>query len=393
MQFDLSDDQRTIQDAVRRFCEREVLPHARAWEREGHIPRAVLQAMGKQGFFGGAFAQRWGGTEAGFVAQSLIIEECTRAHLGVGFVFNVQAMLVPIAIHDFGTDQQRQRWLPRLLAGQATGCFSLTEPGAGSDAAAIRTRAVRDGDRWVLNGRKMWATYGDIADVTVLFARTTPDGGHRGLGAFLIDRDVPGVTRTVIPSTVGSRCVHSVEIALEDAVVAEADRLGEERGGFGMAMRLLDYGRLTVGSRCLGIAQRCLDAAVRYATERQAFGQPIGQYQMVQDAVARAIVATEGARWLVRRAAALADAGRPFVREASIGKYAAAEAAVEAARMAMDVHGGMAFSEEFAVSDWLMAANFMRTGEGHANIQKKLIAEDALGYKNANRHPPAPRRF
>jgi isovaleryl-CoA dehydrogenase len=187
--------------------------------------------------------------------------------------------------------------------------------------------------------------------------------------------------------------VRSVEIALEDAVVAEADRLGEERGGFGMAMRLLDYGRITVGSRCLGIAQRCLDAGVRYATERQAFGQPIGHYQMVQDAVARAVVATEGARWLVRRAASLADAGLPFTREASIAKYAAAEAAVEAARMAMDVHGGMAFSEEFAVGDWLMAANFMRTGEGHANIQKRLIAEDALGYRDANRHAPAPPRF
>jgi alkylation response protein AidB-like acyl-CoA dehydrogenase len=393
MEFDLTEEQRAIQEAARRFCEREIAPHALEWEREGRVPPEVLRAMGHAGFFGCGFPSGVGGTEAGFVAQSIVIETFTAAHLGVGYVFNAQAMLVPLAIHDFGSDAQRRRWLPRLLGGEAIGCFSLTEPDAGSDAAAIRTRAVRDGDHWVLNGRKMWATFGDVADVTVLFARTTPEGGHRGLGAFLVEKDVPGVTRTVIPSRVGTRCVHSVEIALEDAVVPDTARLGEERGGFGIAMRLLDYGRITVGSRCLGIASRCLDASRRYATARTAFGRPVGQFQMVQDAIARTAVATEAARLLVRRAAFLADRGRPFSREATYGKYAAAEAAVDAARTAMDVHGGMAFSEEFAVGDWLMAANVMRTAEGHANIQKQLIAEDFLGYKDANRHAPAPRRF
>ncbi|MGD9762403.1 MAG: acyl-CoA dehydrogenase family protein [Candidatus Binatia bacterium] len=390
---ELNEEQQAIQEAARRFCEREIVPHARTWEEAGAVPRSVLRAMGEQGFFGGAFPRRYGGSETGFVAQSVVIEEFTRGHVGVGYVFNAQAMIIPLAIHDFGTEEQRQQWLPRLLAGEAVGCFSLTEPDTGSDAAAIRTRAERQGDHWVLNGRKMWATFGDVADVTVLFARTTEEGGHRGLGAFLVGRDVPGVTRTVIPSRVGTRCVHSVEIGLEDAVIPDANRLGEERGGFKMAMSVLDYGRITVSSRCLGIAQRCIDASVRYATERKAFGEPIGRYQMVQDGLARAVVATEGARALVRRAAYLADAGRPFAREASIGKYAAAEAAVEAAKLAMDVHGGMAFSEEFAVGDWLMAANVMRTAEGHANIQKRLIAEDALGYKEANRHSPARPRF
>ena len=393
MNFDLADAEVAIQEAAERFCRREILPFCSQWEREGQYPTDVIRRMGQQGFFGCPFPTRYGGTEAGFLAQSIIIEEFTRAYLGIGYIFNVQAMLVPLAIHDFGTEEQRDRYLSKILAGEYTGCFSLTEPDAGSDVAAICTRAVRNGDYYVLNGSKMWATFGDVADVTVLFAKTVPDGGHRGISAFLIDKDIPGVNRVVIPSNVGSRCVHSAEIHLEDARIPATQLLGERDRGFVVAMRLLEYGRITVGSRCLGIAQRCLDVALRYANERQAFGQPIGRYQMLQDTIARSVAETEAARLLVRRATFLADQHRPFTREASIAKYLAAETAVNAATMALDVHGGMAFSEEFGINNYLLAANVMRTGEGHANIQKRLIAEDALGYKVANRHAPLPPRY
>ncbi len=393
MNFDLTEVQAAVQEAARRFCEQEIVPNRAQWEREGGYPQSIIRRMGAEGFFGAAFPTRYGGTEAGFVAQSIIIEEFTRAHLGIGYVFNAQAMLVPLAIHDFGTEDQRQRYLSQLIAGEYAGCFSLTEPGAGSDAGAIRTRAIRSGDRYILNGTKIWATFGDVADITVLFAKTSPDAGYRGVSCFLIDKDVPGVQRTVIPSSIGTRCVRSVEINLVDAAVSARQLLGNQDGGFVIAMQLLEYGRITVGSRCLGIAQRCLDMAVQYANERQAFGQPIGKFQMIQDRMARSVAETEAARLAVRRAAFLADCSRPFTREASIAKYLAAEAAVNAATLALDVHGGMAFSEEFGVTNYLLAANVMRTGEGHANIQKRLIAEDALGYKLANRHSPRPARY
>ena len=393
MNFDLADAEVAIQEAAERFCRREILPFCSQWEREGQYPTDVIRRMGQQGFFGCPFPTRYGGTEAGFLAQSIIIEEFTRAYLGIGYIFNVQAMLVPLAIHDFGTEEQRDRYLSKILAGEYTGCFSLTEPDAGSDVAAICTRAVRDGDYYVLNGSKMWATFGDVADVTVLFAKTVPDGGHRGISAFLIDKDIPGVNRVVIPSNVGSRCAHSAEIHLEDARIPATPTAGRTRSRFccrhAAARVRTDHRRVsmfgdraTLPGRRAAICQRTPGVwpADWSISDASRYYRPLGGGD--------GSGTTAGAPGHIPRRPAPS-----LTREASIAKYLAAETAVNAATMALDVHGGMAFSEEFGINNYLLAANVMRTGEGHANIQKRLIAEDALGYKVANRHAPLPPRY
>ncbi|MBI2849068.1 MAG: acyl-CoA dehydrogenase family protein [Chloroflexi bacterium] len=387
MDFQLSDEHKAVRNLAREFAQKELIPTEEIREREGVFHRELVPKMGALGFFGCAFPPEYGGTGLGFLAQTIIIEEIMRASIEAGYSFNVQSMIVPLSIFNWGNEDQRRKYVPALIKGEIIGCFSLTEPDCGSDAAAIKTRAVRDGDHYVINGSKMWATYGSVADLITLYAKTDPQAGHKGISAFLVEtKDLPGLTRTKIPSFTGTKCIPSAEMVFEDCRIPKESLLGEEGQGFKIAMNTLDYGRITVPARSIGVAQAAVDAATKYANERVAFGQLIGKFQMIQRLIAEMVVDTEAARLMVYRTASLADNGQPFTREASIGKYFATSAAVRVCEAAAEIFGAYAFAEEYPIYRLLTVAKVLWTGEGSANIQRVLIAEDALGWKRMDRH-------
>ncbi|MCS5694708.1 acyl-CoA dehydrogenase family protein [Desulfofundulus thermocisternus] len=384
----MTEEQQDLIRLVRDFVKREVLPNVEKDEEKGEFQRHLIRKMGELGLYGLGFPEKYGGGEAGFLAQCLVIEEVTRASIPLGMSFNVQAMVVPACIYYWGNEEQKMAYLPSLFKGELVGCFSLTEPNAGSDAGAISTRAKRVNGGYLLNGTKSWATYGVDADFAVIMAKTQPDLKHKGISAFIVDfRKVTNVTRRPIPASTGTRCVHSAEIFLEDTFVPEESLLGREGEGFAVALSSLDYGRLTVASRCLGAARAALDASVRYANQREAFGQQIGRYQMIQHLIADVVSGYEAAKLLVYRAAFLADTGAPFTREAAIAKYFAADVAKKAAEAAVEIHGAYGVADEYPIHRLLEFSTLMRTVEGAPNIQRLIIAQDALGYKMANRYP------
>lgn len=392
MDFQLTDEQKAVKSLAHDFAMKELAPHVEEWEEEGVFHREIIQKMGAQGLYGCGFPEDIGGNAMGLLAQVLIIEEITRLCLEAGLSFNIQSMVVPKGIYNWGSDEQRRKYVPKLLAGESVGCFSLTEPDCGSDAAAIKTRAVRDGDGYIINGAKMWSTYGSVADLILLIVKTQPEMGTKGASAFAVEtKDLKGFAGAKIPSNIGSNCVPSAELIFDNCRVPASWRIAQEGEGFKVAMNALDYGRITVPARAVGIAQSALDKAIQYANERMAFGQQIGRFQMIQHLIADMVVETEAARLMVYRTANLADQGQTFAREASQGKYFATEVGVRVTERAMEIFGGYSFAKEYPIQRLLMAAKVMHTGEGSANIQRILIAEDALGYKKMTRHAAKPK--
>ncbi|NPV90148.1 MAG: acyl-CoA dehydrogenase [Firmicutes bacterium] len=386
MDFTLSFEQKTIQKLARDFAAKEVLPVAAKYEKEGIFPRDIIRKMGELGFMGCAFPEEIGGSELGFMNMVLIIEEITKVMASLGSAFNMNAMTCPYAIAMFGTDEQKQKYVRPLITGEKIGYMGLTEPGGGSDVlGGMKTRAVKDGDYYVLNGSKTFITFATEADWGVLYCKTDPSKGHAGISGFIIETNTPGFTATRINTVGMGKAVPTCEIALEDVRVHKDNLLGEENKGFGYAMTALDHGRITVATRAVGLAQASLDAALKYANEREAFGQKIGKYQMVQRLIAETICDVEAARLLVYRAAYLMDCGYVPTRESSIAKYFAAETSYKASQVAVEIFGGYGVCEEYPISLYNGQAQLVRTGEGSPNIQRQLIAQDALGYKKASR--------
>lgn len=387
MDFRLSPDQAAAREMAIDFARKEVAPHWRRREAEGGFHRDLIEKMGAAGMFGCLFPEEFGGNGMGFVAQVLVMEEMMRASIETGMPFNNQGVNVPMAIYRHGTPAQKRRYVPELVAGRTIGCFGLTEPGGGSDAAAMRTRAVRRGDRYVINGSKMWITLGSVADLILLFAKTDPDAGHAGVSAFLVDtQDLKGFSAKPIEADIGTRCIPTAELSFQDVEIPADSLLGGEGQGFKLAMSTLHYGRVCVPARGLGIAQACLDMAVQYANDRVAFGKKIGAFQAVQHTIADMLAQTEAARWLIYRAADRAERGESFGREASIAKYFAGEAVMNITEKCLEIHGGFGFAREFPVFRYFTCARVLRTGEGSANIQKNLLGMDELGWKKIDRH-------
>jgi glutaryl-CoA dehydrogenase (non-decarboxylating) len=388
MDFELSPEQNAAREMAIDFARKEIAPNWRRREAEGVFHRDLLEKMAAAGMFGCLFPEEYGGSGLGFVAQVLIMEEMMRASIESGMPFNNQAVNVPMAIYRFGTQAQKTKHVPALISARSIGCFSLTEPGGGSDSAAMKTRAVRRGDRYVINGSKMWSTLGSVADLIVLFAKTDPDRGHAGVSAFLVEtKDLKGFSARPIPADIGTSCIPSAELSFQDVEIPADNLLGHVEGeGFKVAMSTLHYGRVCVPARGLGLAQGCLDMAVAYANERVAFGRKIGEFQAIQHSIAEMLAQTEAARWLIYRAAAKADRGLPFGREASIAKYFAGEAVIAVTEKCLEIHGGYGFAKEFPVFRYFTCARLMRTGEGSANIQKNLLGMDELGWKKIDRH-------
>ncbi|MER6316112.1 acyl-CoA dehydrogenase family protein [Streptomyces sp. NPDC001581] len=379
MNLELSEEQSAVRRLAREFTEREVVPYAAAWDRAESVDRTIVKKLGDLGFLGLTVPEEYGGSGGDHLAYVLVTEELGRGDSAVRGIVSVSLGLVAKTIAAWGTEEQKQEWLPRLCSGDALGCFGLTEPGTGSDAGALTTRAVREGDAYVISGSKMFITNGTWADVVLLFARTGEEPGHRGISAFLVPTDTPGLTRREIHGKLGLRGQATAELALDGVRVPASAMLGPEGKGFSVAMSALAKGRMSVAAGCVGIAQAALDAAVSYAAQREQFGKPIAHHQLVQELIADISVDVDAARLLTWRVADLIDRGQPFATESSTAKLFASEAAVRAASNALQVHGGYGYIDEYPAGKLLRDARVMTLYEGTSQIQKLLIGRARTG--------------
>ncbi|MFN2526054.1 MAG: acyl-CoA dehydrogenase family protein [Actinomycetota bacterium] len=378
MDLALSAEQEMVRKTAREFAEREITPHVRGWDESESMDRAIVGRLAEMGFLGSVLPERYGGMGLDNLSYCLIIEELGRADSSVRGIVSVNVGLVAKTILKWGTDAQKEEWLPRLASGDVLGCFGLTEPGSGSDAAALATRARRDGDDWVLKGSKMFITNGTWAGLALIFARSGEEG-PRGITAFLVPTDTPGFSANSVKGKLGLRAQDTGELNLEDVRVPDANRLGDLGQGFKVAMSALDNGRMSLAAGCVGICQGCLEASVSYASERSQFGRPIARFQLVQELIAEIGVDTDAARLLTWRVATLADAGSPHTIESSYAKYFASEAAVRAANAAVQVHGGYGYIDEYPVDKYLRDARVTTLYEGTSQIQKLIIGRALTG--------------
>lgn len=379
MRFDLSQEQELIRQTARDFANQEIMPGARERDRDERFPHEILKQLGDLGFMGPTVPEEYGGMGLDFISEAIIFEEIGRADSSIRTTLSVQISLTELPILRWGSEAQKRRYLPRLASGEWIGCFGLTEPGAGSDASNLATRAVRDGNDWVINGRKMWISNGGVANLAIVFAQTDPELKHRGLAAFLVETDTPGFQAPSIHGKLGLRSSNTAELVLEDVRVPGENMLGMIGQGFRIAMSALDDGRFGVASGCVGIIQGCVDASVKYAQERHAFGQPIAGFQLVQELIADMVLDMEASRLLVYRAGYLKNKGVPNTRETSLAKWYASEAAVRAALNAIQVHGGYGYSDEYPVERYLRDAKVATLYEGTTQIQKLIIGRYATG--------------
>ncbi|WP_393056276.1 acyl-CoA dehydrogenase family protein [Streptomyces sp. LN549] len=391
MNLELSEEQAAVRQLAKDFVARDVAPHVVEWDRAENVDKSIVKKLGSLGFLGLTVPEEYGGSGGDHLSYCLVTEELGRGDSSVRGIVSVSLGLVAKTIAAWGDEEQKRQWLPRLTSGDAVGCFGLTEPGTGSDAGNLTTRAVREGGGasrssgaegggdYVINGSKMFITNGTWADVVLLFARTNDTPGHKGVSAFLVPTDTPGLTRRTIHGKLGLRGQATAELVLEDVRVPATALMGPEGKGFSIAMSALAKGRMSVAAGCVGIAQAALDAAVGYAGEREQFGKPIASYQLVQELISDIAVDVDAARLLTWRVADLIDRGEAFATAASQAKLFASEAAVRAANNAVQVFGGYGYIDEYPVGKLLRDARVMTLYEGTSQIQKLIIGRALTG--------------
>jgi butyryl-CoA dehydrogenase len=379
LDFQLSDEQRLIADSAREFCDREIAPRVRDNDRAGRFDRELASKLGEVGYLGAPVAEEYGGRGLDHIGYGLIVEQVGRADSSARTVVSVQTSLVCGSIEKWGAEEQKREWLPRLCSAEALGCFALTEPDFGSDAASLRTRAKKTDSGWSITGNKMWISMGNVADVALVFAQTDPEKKHKGLACFLVPTATDGYSSQEIHGKLGLRSSDTAEISLDEVEVPEEAMLGEIGDGFKVAMSALDNGRYSVAAGCVGICDGCVDASVTYAQERKQFGVPIGSFQLVQELIAEMVVKRDAARMLVWRAGELKDRGEPNTIETSIAKYYATEAAVECANNAIQVHGGAGYVDDYPVERYLRDARVTTLYEGTSQIHKLIIGRGVTG--------------
>jgi len=377
LDYDLSEDQIAIRDAVRELCDKEFAPHSMRWDAEAQVPLEAVQRLAEQGFLGMGIPEEWGGL--GYDARTIcvVIEEIARVSAALGIMIAVHNSVGALPVFRFGTDEQRKRYLPRLVSKEL-GAFSLSEPGAGSDAGALEATAVRDGDAYVLNGSKNWVTNGMRAGVILVFARTDRAAGNKGLSCFIVERGAKGLVLGKPEDKMGLRGSDTVALTLEDLRVPADQRLGAEGEGFKIAMSMLDGGRIGVAAQALGVMRAAFHEAVKYAQQRQAFGGPLSKLQAVQFKLAEMERRIQCSRLLLQRAAWLRDLGQPYAREAAMAKLYASEAATWVTHQAIQVHGGYGYVKDYAVERYYRDARVMEIYEGASEIQRLVIARSLL---------------
>jgi alkylation response protein AidB-like acyl-CoA dehydrogenase len=378
MDLGLTAEQQQFRDLAREWVDREVVPHATEWDRAEQVDTKIVGKLAELGFLGLGIDEEWGGSGGDFLTYCLMMEELGRGDTSVRGIVSVTLGLVAKSIQKYGTSQQKAQWLPALCGGETLGCFGLTEPGTGSDAGSLITRAVRDGDDWVISGEKIFITNGTWAGVALIFARTGGPG-PKGITAFLVPTGLPGFARNEIKGKLGLRGQATASISLDEVRVGDDHRLGDLGDGFKIAMTTLDKGRIAVAAGSVGLARGCLEASIAYAGERTQFGKPIAGYQLVQEMIADIAVETDAARLLVWRAADLVDRGLPYRTEASMAKLFATESAVKAANQAIQIFGGYGYVDEFPVGKAMRDARVTTLYEGTSQIQKLLIGRALTG--------------
>jgi alkylation response protein AidB-like acyl-CoA dehydrogenase len=378
MDFTLSDEQQLIRQTARAFCDAEIAPFAAEWDRTETIDPAIVGKLAELGFLAAALPEEHGGMGLEMVSYALVVEEIGRADSNVRGIVSVSNGLYGKTVAKWGTPEQQALLLPGLASGKELGCYALTEPGAGSDPGGLEARAERDGDGWRLSGQKIFITLGSWATWALVFARTG-EAGPRGITCFVVPTSADGFEARPIKGKLGLRAQDTAELFLDGVRVGADAVIGELGGGFKVAMSALDHGRISLGAGCVGIAQGCLDASVRYTKERHQFGRPVASFQLVQELLADIAVETEAARLLVWRAAATADRGERHTVEASFAKYFASEVAVRAANAAVQAHGGYGYVDEYPVGKYLRDARVTTLYEGTSQIQKLLIGRALTG--------------
>ncbi len=380
MDFSLTDDQQLIRDTVRDFMEAELRPQVRENDRDGRFPEAQVRKLGEMGFCGMLVPEEWGGCGSDTVSYAIMLEEVARVCAATAVTLSVTNSVAAAPLYHHGTDAQRKKYLPRLARGEILGAFCLTEPAAGSDAAGIQTRAVRRGNEYVLSGTKTWVSNGGCSGLYLVFAKTNPEAGSRGVTAFLVEPSFPGFRISRYEDKMGLRASHTAEIVFEDCRVPAENRLGEEGQGLKIALEALDGGRVGIAAQAVGIAQGALEASVAYAKQRHAFGKPIAEFQAIQWMLADMQTEIEAARSLTYYAAWLRDSGtgKPGPA-ASRAKLYASEMVNRVVYKAVQIHGSQGYSRETDVERMYRDARVISIYEGTSEIQRLVIARELLG--------------
>ena len=379
MNFDLTSDQKLIQDMVREFADKELTEKAVEIDESQEFPWSNLKKMAKLGLMGVFVPEEYGGGGMDFVSLALVIEEISRVCASTGVIAAVNNSLVAYPILEFGNEDQKKKYLPELASARRIGAFGLTEPAAGSDVASLESTAVLQGDHYVLNGTKRFITNGGEAGIFVVFAYTDKEKKHKGISAFILEKEYEGFKLGKHENTMGIRATANCELIFEDCKVPKENLLGEEGQGFKIAMNTIDVSRIDIGAQAVGLAQGCLDEAVKFAKERKQFGRPIGDFQFIQGMLAEMSTKVDAARLLVYRSAFLKDTGtKRFSLESAMSKYFASEVAVECARKAVQVHGGYGYSCDYPVERFYRDAKIMEIYEGTSQVQKIVIARALL---------------
>jgi len=379
MDFDLTDEQQLIRETARTFAGRELAERARENDRNNHFDTELVAKIADQGYLGAIVPQEYGGAGLDYLTYAVVVEEIGRHDSAMRTVISVQTSLVCSSILRWGSEEQKQRYLPKLCSGESLGCFGLTEPDTGSDAANQKTRARKTDGGWVLSGNKMWISLGNHAKVALIFAQTDPEKQHRGLACFLVPTDTPGFSTQEIHGKMGLHGSDTASIALDDVEVPDDAMMGEVGDGFKIAMSALDSGRYSVAAGCVGVCQGSLDLSVAYSKEREQFGRPIASFQLVQAMIADMRVQTDAARLLVLRAGFLKDQGRPSTTETSIAKLYATEAAQNCSHLAIQVHGGSGYVDDHPVERYFRDVRVTTLYEGTSQIQKLIIGRAETG--------------
>jgi len=382
MIYQLSDKHRTLKQSVRSFCERELAPIAREIDQEARFPWEVADKMGRLGYFGIQAPPELGGSGMDTLGYAIAIEEISRVCAAMGLCASVHNSVALYPLLAFGSDEQKRRWAPDMAAGRKIGAFCLTEPNAGSDAAGIEATAIPDGDAYVVNANKVFVTNGGVADVCLLFVRTAPEKGRKGISVLIAERGMPGFVAGEVEDLSGMRANPVCSIRLYDCRIPKSHLLGREGMGLTIGLAALDAGRIGIAAQAVGIAQAALEESARYAGQRHQFGRPIAQHQSIQNMLADMATDVEASRLLVRQAAALRDAGAPFSQAAAMAKLFASEAVGRVADQAVQIHGGYGYSRAVAVERYWRDARVTRIYEGTSEVHRMVIARgvmDTLG--------------
>jgi len=380
MDLELTSAQRAARDTARRFAREKLEPIGVECDRTHQFPKAAIDELGRLGILGTFIPENFGGAGLDQVAYALVVEELAVARASTAVIVSAHCSLASWPILGLGSDKMKTQLLPKMASGERLGCFALTEPQAGSDAAGQKTRAILDGDSYVINGTKNFITNAPQAGVAIVFAMTAPEKGHHGISAFAVETSSPGWAVTRVEDKMGIHGAHSAQLSFTDMRVPRENLLLGEGEGFKVAMKTLDGGRIGIAAQAIGIGRASLEASLKYAQERETFGRPIAQHQAIQFKLADMALAVDAARLLTLRAAALKDAGRPCTKESAMAKLFAAETAMEAATEAIQIHGGYGYTREFKVERYFRDAKITEIYEGTSEIQRLVIAGQVLGH-------------